>query len=169
MITIIAAISENGIIGNKGSIPWHLNKDLKYFKQLTIGYPCIMGRKTYESLPIKPLPNRENIILSTNIDSYKGAIVFRKINDVISFLNGRDAYIIGGYLLYKIGLEIANEIKLTKIYKKYNGDTFFPEIDMTQWKLTSIIPDSDIDILSGKIVNFCYLTYTRKTNEYVFI
>lgn len=139
-IAIIAAVSENNVIGNKNKIPWHLPADLKYFKKTTLGHPVIMGQNTYESIG-KPLPKRVNIILSDDKD-YKvsGCFVFNSIPEAIDYLKNKrhkKAFVIGGASIYKQFINTADEIYLTRVLGNFNGDTYFPQIDADKWKVFS--------------------------------
>jgi dihydrofolate reductase len=162
---IIAAISENGIIGSKNDIPWRISEDFKRFKKLTLGHPCIMGDTTYKSLPekSKPLPGRENIVLSldptyTPLD----VTLFSDFNKSVEYIKNKDkAFIIGGATIYKLGLEVANVLELTRIHKNYNGDVKFPEIDYSKWKLVNIENNTGIDLVNNISVGFSYETYKR--------
>ena len=130
MLHIIAAVAENNIIGSSNRLIWHISEDMKHFRELTSGHPVIMGRKTYESIG-KPLPNRFNIILSRDprfqapgcacVASLKEAIAVASEND-------ENYFVIGGGDVYRQALPEADTIYLTKIHRKYEGDTFFPEI-----------------------------------------
>ncbi len=134
-IIIIAAVAENNVIGKGGKIPWHIKEDFQHFKELTMGYPCIMGDRTYESLPIKPLPGRENIILTFNKNYHpKGTIIKYSFEDALEHCkNTKKIFIIGGASIYKQGLNFANRMELTRIHKSYEGDTHFPEFDENEW------------------------------------
>ena len=136
-IIIIAAVAENNIIGKDGKIPWHIKEDFQHFKELTMGCPCIMGDKTYESLPIKPLPGRENIVLTFDKNYHpKGAIIKYSFEDALEYCkNNEKIFIIGGASIYKQGLKFANRMELTRIHKNYEGDTYFPEFDENEWKV----------------------------------
>ena len=136
-IIIIAAVAKNGIIGRNGKIPWHIKEDFQHFKKLTLGYSIIMGRKTWESLPVKPLKDRMNIILTRQEDfKPEGAIVKSSLKDALDCCNSQDkVFIIGGESVYKEALPIANTLELTKIDKDYIGDTYFPDFDSREWKL----------------------------------
>ena len=127
-IELIWAQDQNGGIGKDGKLPWHISEDLQNFKKITSGSPIIMGRKTWESLPFKPLPNRRNIVLSSkqldNIETY------RSIDDCIKNLDYESdckVFIIGGESIYKAFYPIASGLHLTLINKEIDGiDTFFP-------------------------------------------
>ena len=147
-ITLIAAMDDNLGIGKDGRLPWHNKDDLQHFKDYTQGKVCIMGRKTWESLPVKPLPNRDNIILrrcNTNLktmslviyDGYGLSITDRCvgsiINDIESNVEFDELVIIGGASIYKQFLPYATHMVLTHINGDYNCDTFFPEFDASEW------------------------------------
>lgn len=138
MLSLIVAVDENNLIGNKNQLPWHLPADLKYFKALTTGHPIIMGRKTFESIG-KPLPNRRNIIITRNKSfAAEGCDVFFDLTDAIkSCNNNQECFVIGGSELFKMALPIANRLYLTKIHHLFEGDTHFPAIKNADWKLTS--------------------------------
>ena len=125
-LIIIAAVAENGCIGKSGKIPWHFPEDFKHFKRVTTGHTIVMGRKTFESIGSKPLPGRKNIVLSSALSTslYQGIGTIKNFKDVLD-LDG-DVYICGGSNLYKEALPIANEMIITHIPGKYEGDTFFP-------------------------------------------
>tara|TARA_B100000902_G_scaffold369971_1_gene394658 strand:+ start:268 stop:750 length:483 start_codon:yes stop_codon:yes gene_type:complete len=127
-IELIWAQDQNGGIGKDGKLPWHISEDLQNFKKITSGSPIIMGRKTWESLPLKPLPNRRNIVLSSKqIDSIE---TYQSIDDCIKNLDYESDYkvfIIGGESIYKAFYPIATSLHLTLINKEIDGiDTFFP-------------------------------------------
>ena len=130
-ISLIAAISENRVIGSKGRIPWHIPEDLKRFKKITMGHTVIMGRKTYESLK-SPLTGRKNIVLSGNKDyRAEGAEVYTSIGDAIkkSEAGGeKELFVIGGGQIFKKTLPLADRIYITLIHKEFEGDSFFPII-----------------------------------------
>lgn len=139
-ISIIVAVSENNVIGNKGKLLWHISKDLLNFKKITSGHHILMGQKTYESIG-KPLPNRINIILSDEKNyKAKGCYVFNKLDDAIKFAkmeNEKELMVIGGGMIYKLLLPLTSKIYLTKVHKKYIGDVKFPKINTKDWKEVS--------------------------------
>jgi dihydrofolate reductase len=136
-IIIIAAVAENNVIGKQGKIPWHIKEDFLHFKELTMGHPCIMGDKTYESLPVKPLPGRENIVLTFDKDYHPaGAVIKYSFGEALDHCRDKEkVYICGGATIYRLALPFADTLELTRIHKKYDGDTFFPEINLNDWKL----------------------------------
>ena len=130
MITIIAAASDNDVIGNDNKLIWHLSKDLIRFKNLTKGHHVIMGRKTFESMP-KALPNRTNVVISRNKNyTAENIIVVDSIENALNVCkNDPQPFIIGGGEIYKLGLQYAKRIELTRVHHDFEGDTFFPEIN----------------------------------------
>ncbi len=137
-ITMIAAAGANNELGKDGDLVWHLPDDFKRFKSLTTGHHIIMGRKTFESFP-KPLPNRTHIIL-TRDPNYKtdGGIVVHNMEAALAVASGdEEPFIIGGGEIYKLGLEVADRIELTRVHGSFEVDTYFPEFDEKQWKLIS--------------------------------
>ena len=138
IISLIAAMDKNRVIGKGGKLPWNLPADMKYFKDKTLGKPIIMGRKTYESLG-KPLPNRKNIIITHDQD-YKaeGCIVVHSAEEALKAAEGNEeVMIIGGSQIYKELLPKANRMYLTIVDADFEGDTFFPEYDVKEWKETA--------------------------------
>ena len=138
VITMIAAAGANNELGLNNELVWHLPADFKRFKQLTTGHHIIMGRKTFESFP-KPLPNRTHVIITRNKDYHKeGIIVVHTMEEAIAATKGdTQPFIIGGGEIYKMGLEFAQKIELTRVQGAFKADTFFPEIPSSEWKLAS--------------------------------
>lgn len=138
-ISIIAAVSQNGVIGKNGKIPWKLPPDIKRFRKLTMGHTIIMGRKTFESIG-HPLKKRKNIVLSQNRKlKIRGCLVFDSLTkafDFAFFKKEKEVFVIGGENVYKDALPFAKKIYLTLIKKDYKGDTFFPSLDEKEWKKT---------------------------------
>lgn len=137
-IAIIVSVDENYGIGKDGDLLCYLPNDLKHFKKLTTGHTIIMGRKTYESLPKGALPNRKNIVItSDNADNYPGCIVARSVDEAIILTKDKEkVFIIGGVKIYSSTLHLANKLYLTRIHHKFkDADTFFPEIDFNNWEL----------------------------------
>jgi dihydrofolate reductase len=134
-VIIIAAVAKNTVIGKDGKIPWHITEDFMRFKKLTMGCPIIMGRKTFESLPIKPLPGRQNIVVSRDF-SHTHTIVKPSIEDAISFCKDEPkVFIIGGASIYEQAMKYANMLELTFIDRDYEGDVFFPKVNFDEWSL----------------------------------
>ncbi len=139
-LSIIVAASTNNVIGKDGKMPWHLPNDLKHFKNITWAMPVIMGRKTFESMG-KPLPGRKSIIITRQKD-YKpdGTIAVQSLEDAIAAakeMDVKEVFVIGGGEIYRMAWGKASRIYLTRVQLETAGDTFFPEIDVTEWKLTN--------------------------------
>jgi dihydrofolate reductase len=138
IISLIAAVAENDVIGKGNQLPWKLSSDLRRFKYYTKGKAVIMGRKTFESIG-KILPERINIILSKN-SGFKPdkTLVFHNFSDAINFAadNGlEEVFVIGGADLYAQTIDLADRIYLTKVHATMDGDAFFPKIDMAEWDI----------------------------------
>lgn len=136
---IIAAVSENGVIGKDGDIPWYFPEDLKHFKQKTMGFPVIMGSSTYRSLPedFKPLPGRKNIVLTrSGIEADESVAVANSLDEAWSIAeeHGDKAFIIGGATVYEQTLSEADKLVITRIHEEFDGDTFFPDWSSEKWK-----------------------------------
>ena len=134
-ISLIVAMASNRVIGNNNLMPWHLSADLKKFKKITMGSPILMGRKTYESIG-RPLPGRTNIIISRNPEYQQdGCLVFNDIETAIKkgCESAEEIFVIGGSNLYEAILPIADALYLTIINREFQGDTFFPDIDLNDW------------------------------------
>jgi dihydrofolate reductase len=159
-LTIIAAASTNNVIGFNNKLIWNIPNDLKRFKELTLGHSVIMGRKTFESLP-NPLPKRRNIIITKNKDySRNGIEVTSNIEDAIDLCKGdSQPFIIGGGEIYSQTIEIVDKIELTRVYKDYQGDAFFPDIPRDKFELTNELVNYLDDDSSTK---YSFLTYIRK-------
>ncbi len=140
VLTLIAAVARNGVIGIENHLPWHLPADLKHFKALTLGNTVIMGRKTWESLPEKfrPLPGRRNVVV-TRYGSYRaeGAVVVTSLPAAIAATDSSEAFVIGGAELYAAALPLADRLQLTEIDATFKGDTWFPAIDPQLWRETT--------------------------------
>ena len=135
-ISIIVAIAKNRAIGKDNRLLWHLSDDLKRFKKLTTGHALIMGRNTFLSLPNGTLPNRRHIVITDQTDeAFDGCEMARSIEEAIE-LAGKDAecFVIGGGMVYAQFLPIAGKLYLTQVHESFEADTFFPEIDFSQWK-----------------------------------
>ncbi len=133
-ISIIVAMSENRVIGRDNQLPWHISADLKRFKAITMGKPIVMGRKTWQSLG-KPLPGRDNVVLSRNNTlEAVGCFVFSSLDKVLqSYAHEPEIMIIGGNAVYQLVLPLTQKLYITHIHRHYDGDTFFPELS-SQWK-----------------------------------
>lgn len=138
-IILIAAVADNNGIGKNGSIPWHIKEDFQRFKALTLGHSCLMGDKTYNSLPVRPLPGRENIVITLNPAwQAPGAKVFHSLEAALDYCKDKDTlYVCGGASVYRITLPLAHQLEITRVHMSPDADTFFPEIDLNQWKLAA--------------------------------
>ena len=137
-ISIIVAKSRNNVIGSEGNLPWHIPEDLKKFKSITMGKPMIMGRSTFESIG-KALPGRKNIVM-TRDKGYQadGISVAHSLEEALILCEqAREIMIIGGGDIYKIFIGMVNRLYLTNVEKHIDGDVFFPEIDLSKWKVMS--------------------------------
>ena len=131
-VAIIAAIADNGVIGDAGKIPWHISDDLKRFKRLTLGHPIIMGRKTYDSLG-KPLPGRRNIVLTRGA-AIAGVECFADLDAALAACRDEIIFIIGGAEIYRQALPLANALFITHVHRPVAGDTRFPDFDRQRWR-----------------------------------
>lgn len=160
MIILIAAAAENNALGKDNELVWHLPDDFKRFKQLTTGHHIIMGRKTFAGFP-KPLPNRVHVVISRQTDYHPdGCIVVPNLATALAECpKNDDIYIIGGGEIFRLSIDIADVIEMTRVHASFEADAFFPEIDPEKWKLkTSIFHPSD----EKHAVSFTYETYIRK-------
>ena len=152
--SMIVAVSENNVIGKNGTMPWHLKTDLQRFKELTTNHCVIMGRNCLESIG-KPLPNRTNVVVSSNTDlEIPGCIVKPSLQYAADYTNSRydsTPFIIGGGTLYRQAINLVNVLYLTRVHTIIeDGDVFFPELDMSKWDIehTEDVPadkDNDFD------------------------
>jgi dihydrofolate reductase len=155
-VTLIAAIDENSVLGKDNQLIWHLPEDLKRFKRLTTGHAIIMGRKTFESLP-KALPNRHNIVVTRNQNySKEGVTVCHSLEAAIECAKNDDQpFVIGGGQVYEQAIELADVIELTKIHAQFEGDVFFPEIDLKKWSIEKE------ERMSHPDFEYSFITYTN--------
>lgn len=137
MISIIVAVAQNGVIGDKNSLLWHISEDMRFFKRTTSGHPVIMGRKTYESLG-RPLPNRTNVVISRTLGELEGCTVVRSLEEAIAlFPTEEEVFVIGGAQIYALALDVADRFYLTRVGHDYEGDTSFPTWNECEWRLIS--------------------------------
>lgn len=143
IVSLIAAMASNRVIGRNNDLPWHLPDDMKYFMQTTTGHHCIMGRKNYDSIPAKykPLPQRTNLVVTRQKNLHApGCTVVGSIDEALKIAAGSgetEAFVIGGAEIYQLGLPHAHRIYLTEIDAAIAGDTYFPAFDHTAWQETS--------------------------------
>ena len=156
MIALIAAKAANGVIGSNGKLPWHLSTDLKRFKSLTVGHSVIMGRKTWESIG-KPLPDRQNIVVtSSNLQSF-GIEVAHSLIDAIDIVNlPAPIFVIGGAKIYQQALPLATMIYLTEIMNSVEGDVVFPQLNPNEWI------ELQRDEYNEAEITYHFVTYERR-------
>lgn len=136
-ISYIVAVSENNVIGKDNQLLWHLPDDMKWFKKHTLGCDVIMGKKTYDSLTLKPLPKRRNIVITRSNLQIEGCIMASSIEDAIQKMDPeKENFVIGGGTIYEQFMPYVQKLYITKVFKEFEGDTFFTEIDPSKWKLT---------------------------------
>jgi dihydrofolate reductase len=148
VIALIVAVAENGVIGRDGKLPWRIPEDMKWFKARTEGRPMIMGRKTWESFPKRPLPGRTNIVM-TRDGSFKaeGAVVVTSLAAALDVAAGEapeEIMVIGGAEIYRAALPLARRIYLTSVHGEIEGDTRFPVLDRDAWieTIVGVYPSS---------------------------
>ncbi|MDX9771930.1 MAG: dihydrofolate reductase [Bacteroidales bacterium] len=161
MITIIVATDRNNGIGYMNNLLAHLPGDLQRFRKITMGHCLIMGKKTWESLPKKPLPGRKNIVLTDNeLDCFDCAETARSIDEALQLCDtGREAFVIGGGSVYRQFMPLADRLLVTHIHKEFVADTFFPTIDGDDWFISEqedYFPDDPEEL------SFTYTTYLRR-------
>jgi dihydrofolate reductase len=162
-IALIAAMSENRVIGREQRLPWHLSADLKRFRQLTLGKPILMGRKTHESIG-KPLPGRENLVLSRD-PGYQaaGCMVVHSLSEALAAAgDAPELMIVGGATLYREFLPEAHRLYLTLIHQTFSGNAFFPDIDWEDWRETARKTVDD-DTQCG--FKYSFLNYVRRSHQ----
>lgn len=141
VISLVVAVSRNGIIGRDGGLPWHISSDLKRFKAITMGKPVIMGRKTWDGLPRKPLPGRTNIVITRAANfASEGAVVVANADAALAAARQEKAdeiCIIGGGEIYRLFLPMAGRIYLTEVQMDVMGDTLFPDLEQGAWREVS--------------------------------
>lgn len=138
MVTFVVAAAENNAIGKDNQLLWKLPTDLKHFKTITSGSTVIMGRKTFDSMG-KPLPNRRNIVITRNPDlKIDGAEVTQSLEAALKLCKDEaEVFVIGGAEIYKAALNRTDKIYLTRVHQNFDGDAFFPELDLDKWVETA--------------------------------
>ena len=138
-IHAIVAVDENWAIGRQGDLLCHLPADMRHFKQVTMGYSIVMGRKTFESFPRRPLPGRQNIVITRNAGwQYPGVTVVHSVEEAIAAAETDTVYIIGGAQVYELALPLVEVLHLTVIHARWaSADAFFPTLDMSEWQEVS--------------------------------
>lgn len=155
-IVLIAAVAKNRVIGIENRLPWHLSTDLKYFKAITLGHTILMGRKTFESLG-RPLPKRRNMVMTQNKSwKHEGYEIVHAVDEVLDKTAAEEkVFVIGGEAIFTAFLPYADYLYLTEIHQDFEGDTFFPRYEKTQWREIQRFPQ-----VEGE-VNFDFVVYKR--------
>lgn len=160
MISMIVAFDENRLIGADNKLPWHFKEDLQYFKEVTTGHDLLMGRLTFESILSykgQPLPNRHHYV-ATRTASYDFAAV-TTVPDITTFIKGypkdKELFIIGGATIYEQLLPLADRLYITHVKHTYEGDTWFPEINLSEWIGSEKYATNDL----------CFMMYERKSGS----
>ena len=160
MVSIIVAIAQNGTIGDKNSLLWHIKEDMRFFRTTTSGHAVVMGRKTFESLGSRPLPKRTNIVITRSDRAFEGALTAHSLEEAIRLAEGdEEIFIIGGAQIYREALRIADRMYITRVMHDYEGDTSFPDIDLSEWEL---VAEEKHDRGEEYEYPFAFLTYERK-------
>lgn len=160
-ISIIVAIAENNAIGKNNELLWHISRDLKRFKGLTHGHYIVMGKKTYFSLPKRPLPNRTNMVI-TDVpgEQIDDCLMAYSIEDAINKMDTENEnFIIGGGSIYRQFLPHTDKLYITRVHKDFEADTFFPEVSLDKWKL---MEKEDVTDDPQNDFDYTFEIYTRK-------
>lgn len=138
IVSLVAAMAENRVIGRDGRLPWHLPADMRFFRRLTTGHTVIMGRKTFESMD-GPLPNRRNVVLSRQTGYHpSGATVVSDLAQGLELATGEpEVFVVGGAEIYRLALPLTDRIYLTVVHTTVEGDTVFPQFDSMEWELVA--------------------------------
>lgn len=161
MISIIVAVSEDWGIGKDNELLWNISEDLKRFKRLTLGNTIIMGKKTWESLPRRPLPGRKNIVL-TDVpqECINYSVTAYSIEDALSKSEkSNEIFVIGGGSVYRQFMPIADRLYITHVHKKAPADVYFPEIDADTWK---VIEKEEFEASETNAISYTYIIYERR-------
>ncbi len=156
-LSAIVAMAANRCIGRDNALPWRLPADLKRFKQLTLGHTLVMGRRTYESIG-RPLPGRTTVVVTRQAGyAPEGVRVAHSVEQALALAEGSEVFIAGGADLYQQTLGRVDRLYLTRIERDYAGDTFFPEVDLSRWRLITEEPHPGTETEPP----FSFLTYER--------
>lgn len=160
IISLVAAAGNNNVIGSNNKLPWKMPADMRFFMNLTMGHPVIMGRKTYESFG-RPLKERLNIVISRDKNlKIEGCKVVHSLEEALKLVAGEvEVFIIGGAEIYRQSMAIANKIYLTRIYHDFEGDAHFPAINNEEWEQTSY---SEQKMDEKNPYPFAFLEYIKK-------
>ncbi len=175
-LVLIAAVAANNVIGKDNKIPWHFKEDIQRFRQLTMGHPILMGRKTFDSLPdrFRPLPGRLNVVLTRNAEyrastgvvlpiytparkqAVAGVVLYSSLDEALQRLQDNEqVYVIGGEQVYQQAMPLAQRLEITQVHKDYAGDAFFPTINPEEWRRSMSIKSINND-------NYSFITYRRR-------
>jgi dihydrofolate reductase len=162
-IALVVAVAENGVIGRDNKLPWRIPEDMRWFKEKTMGKPCIVGRKTYESFPKRPLPGRTNIVV-TRDRHYRaeGAVVVHSLDEALAAAAREqpdEVAVIGGTELYKEILPKADRIYLTRVHGSFEGDALFPALNADEWNERVI---GDYPSSSERPIGYSFVILDRK-------
>ena len=162
MISIIVAIAENHAIGFNNNLLWHIPEDLKRFKKITTGHKIILGKRTYVSLPgqVRPLPNRTSIVITDDPqDDFEGCITVYSIEEAMKQCDpDEECFIIGGGMVYRQFLPLADKLYITRVRAAFEADVFFPEIDPELWEEARVEPPLDPE----RKMDYSFITYLRR-------
>ena len=162
-IGVIAIVARGGAIGRGGDQPFHIKEDFRHFKALTLGKPIVMGRKTFEALPGGALPGRTNIVVTRNADwSAEGVVKAASLDEALAKggeVNAEEVMIIGGGEIYRQAMPLATNLYITEVDADVSdADTFFPEVDLSQW---NVVSESESQIDPRSNASFRFLCYER--------
>lgn len=160
-VSLVAAIARNGVIGRDGAMPWRLPEDMRRFREITIGHPVVMGRRTWDALPdrFRPLPGRRNVVVTQNPEwAADGADRAGSLGEALDLVAGEPVvYVIGGGQIYEEALPLTDELLLTEIDADVEGDTFFPDWNRDDWDEVSREAH-----VSATGTSFSFVTYARR-------
>lgn len=164
MISIIVAVSEDWGIGKNNELLWHVSEDLKRFKSLTLGNTIIMGKKTWESLPRRPLPGRKNIVLTDVPDEvFDGSVTAYSVEDALNKCSeSEEIFVIGGGSVYRQFMPVTDRLYITHIHKKAEADVYFPVIDLRIWEA---VKKEEYKASDDNSIAYTYIIYERKDRE----
>ena len=159
-ISLIVAFAENLAIGKNNDLLWHISDDLKRFKKLTTGHCIVMGRKTYESFPKRPLPNRRNIVITKNLNSsLEGCEVAHSLKEALDICpNDDEIFIIGGASIYEQAIDLVQTMYVTKVFGEFEAEKFFPKFNERDFMVVS---QSEIFVDEKSGLKFQYIEYQR--------
>jgi dihydrofolate reductase len=164
MISIIVAVSDDWGIGKENELLWHISEDLKRFRRLTTGNAVIMGKKTWESLPRRPLPGRKNIVLTDIPDeTISGCITAYSIDDALSKCDkNEEIFVIGGGRVYSQFILVSDRLYITHVHKTAPADVYFPVIDLNIWEA---VEKEEFPLSETNSVPYTYIIYERRNKN----